>query len=208
LPLEVTPEWLEKVRSDLPELPAAKRERFVAEYGVTAYDAAVLTSARELAEYFETAARGGSGNVAKLCANWIAGPVSAKLNETGAGIENVRISATQLRNLVERVADGTISSKIAREVFDAIWSGEAQGDAAADAVIEKRGLRQISDSGELEKIADQVLAANPQQVADYRSGKEKAFNSLVGQVMKATRGKANPQQVNEILKRKLGALPQ
>jgi aspartyl-tRNA(Asn)/glutamyl-tRNA(Gln) amidotransferase subunit B len=108
-----------------------------------------------------------------------------------------------LRGLVERIADGTISNKIARDVFDAIWAGEASGDAAADAVIQAKGLKQISDSGELEKIADTVIAANAQQVADYRSGKEKAFNSLVGQVMKATKGKANPQQVNEILKRKL-----
>jgi aspartyl-tRNA(Asn)/glutamyl-tRNA(Gln) amidotransferase subunit B len=125
------------------------------------------------------------------------------LNDAGAEIGESRVSARQLRRLVERINDGTISNKIAREVFDAVWTGEVKGEDAPDKVIESRGLKQISDSGALEKIADDVIAANAQQVADYRGGKEKAFNSLVGQVMKATKGKANPQQVTDILKRKL-----
>jgi aspartyl-tRNA(Asn)/glutamyl-tRNA(Gln) amidotransferase subunit B len=188
----------------LPELPQAKRERFATQYALTPYDAAVLTSSAEIASYFEAAADGANGATAKLCANWIAGPLSARINDEGVGFAGSRIGPRQLRRLVERIADGTISNKIARDVFDAMWAGEATGDAAPDAIIESRGLKQISDSGALETIVDDVIAANAQQVADYRAGKEKAFNSLVGQVMKATKGKANPQQVNEILKRKLG----
>jgi aspartyl-tRNA(Asn)/glutamyl-tRNA(Gln) amidotransferase subunit B len=203
LPLEISREWLEAVRARLPELPGAKRERFVAQYAITPYDAAVLTGSRELADYFEGAAGGAPGPVAKLCSNWIAGALSARLNDEGLDIGQSRVAATQLRRLVERIADGTVSGKTARDVFDAMWSGEAAGDDAADLIIESRGLRQISDSGALERIADDVIAANARQVADYRGGKEKAFNALVGQVMKATRGKANPQQVTDILKRKL-----
>jgi aspartyl-tRNA(Asn)/glutamyl-tRNA(Gln) amidotransferase subunit B len=191
------------VKAVLPELPGATRERFVAQHGVTPYDAAVLTGSRELSDYFEAAARGAQGPVAKLCANWVAGALSARLNEAGIDITASRVAAAQLRRLVERIADGTVSGKIAKDVFEAMWSGEAAGDEAADTIIAAKGLEQISDSGALEKIADEVIAANGRQVADYRSGKEKAFNSLVGQVMKATRGKANPQQVTEILKRKL-----
>ena len=156
-----------------------------------------------MSAYFETAAVGASEPLAKLCANWITGTLSARLKEEGIDIVDSRVGPRQLRRLVDRIADGTISNKIARDVFDAIWSGEAKGEAAADAIIQARGLTQISDSAALEKIADEVIAANAQQVEDYRGGKEKAFNSLVGQVMKATRGKANPQQVTEILKRKL-----
>jgi aspartyl-tRNA(Asn)/glutamyl-tRNA(Gln) amidotransferase subunit B len=203
LPLEISEPWLAEVQAALPELPGAKRDRFATQYGLTVYDAAALTASRELADYFEAAAEGASGAVAKLVANWISGPLSARLNDDGGDIAGSRVSARQLRRLVERIADGTISNKIARDVFDAVWAGEATGDDAADKVIEARGLKQISDSGALERIADDIIAANAQQVADYRSGKEKAFNSLVGQVMKATKGKANPQQVTDILKRKL-----
>jgi aspartyl-tRNA(Asn)/glutamyl-tRNA(Gln) amidotransferase subunit B len=203
LPLEITEPQLAEIQAALPELPQVRRERYESEYSLTPYDAAVLTSDREIADYFEAAAEGAPAAMAKLCANWIAGPLTAQLNEAGVEILESRVGARQLRKLVERINDGTISNKIAREVFDAIWAGEGSGDDAVDAVIEKRGLKQISDSGALEKIADDVIAANAQQVADYRSGKEKAFNSLVGQIMKATKGKANPQQVNEILKRKL-----
>jgi aspartyl-tRNA(Asn)/glutamyl-tRNA(Gln) amidotransferase subunit B len=203
LPLAISPEWLEKVRSGLPELPQAKRERFVQGYGITAYDAVLLTGSPELADYFEAAAQGATGSIGKLTANWIAGAVSARLNDAGLDVRQSRVSPQQLRGLVQRIADGTISAKIGRDVFDAMWGGEASGDGAADAIIEARGLRQISDAGALETIADQVIAANAAQVADYRGGKDKAFNALVGQVMKATRGKANPQQVTEILKRKL-----
>jgi aspartyl-tRNA(Asn)/glutamyl-tRNA(Gln) amidotransferase subunit B len=203
LPLEVSPQWLAEVKAQMLELPQAKRERFMADYGIGAYDTAVLTASREVADYFEAAAQGAPAALAKLCANWVAGALSARLNDESLDVGESRVSALQLRRLVERIADGTISGKIARDVFDAMWSGEASGDAAADVIIEARGLKQISDSGALEQVADQVIAANAQQVADYRGGKEKAFNALVGQVMKATRGKANPQQVTEILKRKL-----
>jgi aspartyl-tRNA(Asn)/glutamyl-tRNA(Gln) amidotransferase subunit B len=199
LPLEVSEEWLDEVKGTLPELPQAKRARFVEYYGLTPYDAAVLTSSREMADYFEAAAAGADARVVKQSANWIAGNLSARLNDEGLDITRSKVSSAQLRGLVDRIVDGTISGKIAKDVFEAMWAGE--GDA--DAVIAARGLKQISDTGEIEKIVDQVIAANPQQAADYRGGKEKAFNSLVGQVMKATRGKANPQQVNEILKRKL-----
>ena len=199
LPLEVSEQWIGELGAALPELPQAKRERFIAHYGLTAYDAAILAGSREIADYFEAAAAGADARVVKQCANWIAGNLSARLNEEGLDITGSKVSSAHLRGLVDRIADGTISGKIAKDVFDAMWAGE--GDA--DAIIAARGLKQISDAGEIEKIVDGVIAANPQQAADYRGGKEKAFNSLVGQVMKATRGKANPQQVNEILKRKL-----
>ena len=199
LPLEVTAERLEAVRAAMPPLPQARQEKFCHEYGLTPYDAGLLTASRELADYFECVVAGADAKTGKLCANWINGALSARLNEEGLEIAQSRVSAVQLRGMVDRIADGTISGKIAKDIFDAIWAGE--GDA--DAIIAAKGLKQISDSGEIEKIVDQVLAANAQQVADFRAGKEKAFNSLVGQVMKASRGKANPQQVNDILRRKL-----
>jgi aspartyl-tRNA(Asn)/glutamyl-tRNA(Gln) amidotransferase subunit B len=199
LPLEVTEQWIDDIRRTLPELPAQKFSKFTAQLAIPASTAGVLVGSRDIAEYFEAAVAGGSPEVVKLCANWIATTTSAKLNEKGIGIAQSPVSPQHLRQLMNRIADGTISGKIAKEVDDAMWDGEG----TADEIIARRGLKQISDSGELETIADQVIAANAQQVADYRSGKEKAFNSLVGQVMKATRGKANPQQVNDILKRKL-----
>ena len=151
----------------------------------------------------EATARGADAKTAKLCANWIAGNLNARLNEDNLDIAHSKIGSAQLRRLVDRIADGAVSGKTAKDVFDAIWGGEADGNDAADKIIKNKGLQQISDTGAIEKIVDDVLSANAQQVADYRSGKEKAFNSLVGQAMKATRGKANPQQVNEILRRKL-----
>ena len=199
LPLEVTSQWLEAVRAAMPPLPQARHEHFVAQYELTTYDASLLTASRELADYFSAAAAGADAKTGKLCANWISGVLSARLNEEGIDISRSRVSAGQLRLLVNRIADNTISGKMAKDVFDAMWAGE--GDA--DQIIAAKGLKQISDSGEIEKIVDQVIAANAQQVADFRAGKEKAFNSLVGQVMKASRGKANPQQVNDILRRKL-----
>jgi aspartyl-tRNA(Asn)/glutamyl-tRNA(Gln) amidotransferase subunit B len=201
LPLEVNEQWLAEVRAALPELPAAKRARFLSQYGLTAYDAMLLTASREVADYFEGAVAGADVKTAKQCANWITGALSARLNEESRDIAQSRITSAQLRDLVDRIVDGTLSGKMAKDVFDAMWAGEGE----ASAIIEKRGLKQISDSGELEAVVEQVISANPQQVADYRGGKEKAFNSLVGQVMKATRGKANPQQVNEILKRRLAS---
>ncbi|MGQ0523284.1 MAG: Asp-tRNA(Asn)/Glu-tRNA(Gln) amidotransferase subunit GatB [Betaproteobacteria bacterium] len=201
LPLEVSAQWMSEVKALLPELPGAMRERFMAQYGLSAYDSALLTASRDVAAYFEAAAVGADQHTAKQCANWIAGPLSARLNEENLELGQGKISSARLRGLVDCIVDGTISGKIARDVFDAMWAGE--GDAAA--IIEARGLKQISDSAELDGIVEGVIAANPQQVADYRGGKEKAFNSLVGQVMKATRGKANPQQVNDILRRKLSS---
>ncbi|MCW5576880.1 MAG: Asp-tRNA(Asn)/Glu-tRNA(Gln) amidotransferase subunit GatB, partial [Burkholderiales bacterium] len=199
LPLEVTAERLAAVRDAMPVLPQLRREQFCAQYGLTPYDAGLLTASRELADYFSAVAGGADARTGKLCANWINGALSARLNEEALDIGQSRVTAGQLRGLVDRIADGTLSGKMARDVFDAMWAGE--GDA--DAIIAAKGLQQISDGGEIEKIVDQVLAANAPQVADFRAGKEKAFNSLVGQVMKASRGKANPQQVNEILRRRL-----
>ena len=201
LPLEVSERWLAEVEAALPELPAAKRARFVSRYEITAYDAALLTASRDVADYFEGAVAGADAKTAKQCANWITGALNARLNEENRDIAQSRITSAQLRGLVDRIVDGTLSGKLAKDVFDAMWAGEGEPSA----IIEKHGLKQISDSGALEAIVEQVIAANPQQVADYRGGKEKAFNSLVGQVMKATRGKANPQQVNEILKRRLAS---
>jgi aspartyl-tRNA(Asn)/glutamyl-tRNA(Gln) amidotransferase subunit B len=196
LPLQVEPAWIEEIRSAMPELPKTKRDAFVA-LGLSPYQAGVLTATRELAEY--SAAAFASAAAPAELANWITGALSARLNDEGLDITASRIAPAELRALVARVSDGTLSGNMAREVFDAVWAGEGEPDA----VIEKRGLKQISDSGELERICDDVIAANPRQVEDYRAGKDRAFNSLVGQVMKATRGKANPQQVSEILKRKL-----
>jgi aspartyl-tRNA(Asn)/glutamyl-tRNA(Gln) amidotransferase subunit B len=199
LPLELAEDFLATIAAQMPELPVAKRERFVNQCALSVYDANLLTASRELADYFEQAAAGASGQLPKLLANWVTGALSARLNDEGIAIERARVSPQQLRGLVERIVDGAISGKTAREVFDAMWAGE--GDA--DSIIERRGLRQISDAGALERIATEVIAANPQQAADYRAGKTKAFNSLVGQVMKATRGQANPQQAADVLRKQL-----
>jgi len=190
---------LAKIRSSMPLLPEERLRRFTEELGLPAATASVLTGERELADYFERAIAGASPALVRQTANWIAGTTSARLNERGIGIAQSPVSAEQLRRLMERIGDGTVSMKMAKEVDDAMWAGE--GDA--DAIIDKRGLRQVSDAGAIEKLVDEVLAKNARQVADYRAGKEKAFNSLVGQVMKATQGKANPAQVNEILRKKL-----
>ena len=214
LPLVVTPEMINRIESEIPELPQAKRDRYQREFGLSLYDAATLTQSREMANFFEEVVRelgtlavvkttaALMGGTEKLVANWVTGELAAALNRDNLDIGASAVSTAQLARLLARIRDNTISGKMAKEVFDAIWAGEGE----ADAIIEKRGLKQISDSGELEKIVDQVIASNAQQVADYRGGKDKAFNSLVGQVMKATKGKANPQQVNDILKRKL-AMP-
>jgi aspartyl-tRNA(Asn)/glutamyl-tRNA(Gln) amidotransferase subunit B len=199
LPLEIGEAWIEQTRAALPELPQAKRERYMAAFGLNPYDAALLTASRETADYFEALAA-KLPKEAKLAANWMMGELSARLNREGLEIQASPIAADALAALLARIADGTISGKIAKDVFDAMWAGEG----GADQIIEKRGLKQISDAGAIERIVDEVIAANAQQVADYRGGKEKAFNSLVGQVMKASKGKANPAQVNDILKKKLG----
>ena len=215
LPLAVSNEYIEQVRAALPELPQAKRERFVAQFGLPAYDAGVLTAARELADYFEATLKSllsiGVGILtspeypsaeiyaAKFSANWIINDLSSTLNNAGLDIIDSPVSSTQLAGLLKRIQDGTISGKIAKEVFDAMWHGEGN----ADAIIEARGLKQISDSGAIEKIIDDIIAANPAQVAEYRSGKEKMFGFFVGQAMKASKGKANPAQLNDIMKKKL-----
>jgi len=201
LPLEVRREWIDEIKRSMPELPAAKFHKLTVGLGLAPATAAVITGSLDMAQFFETAVEGASAEVTRQCANWIAGTLNASLNQSGLAVALSKINPQQLRGLIERIADGTISGKIAKDVFDAMWAGE--GDA--DSIIAAKGLKQISDSGEIEKIIDGVLAANAQQVTDYRSGKEKAFNSLVGQVMKASKGKANPAQVNALLKQKLGA---
>ena len=206
LPLVIDDAWIDRVRGELPELPEQKRARYAGDWGLSAADALSLTQSRETAEYFEQVVATLGGEAAKMAANWIMGEVSAGLNRGNLDIGQSPVNSAQLAGLIRRIRDNTLSGKLAKEVFDALWAGEAAGDQsdqAADAIIEKRGLKQISDSGEIEKIVDEVLAANVRSVEEFRAGKEKAFNALVGQVMKASRGKANPGQVNEILKRKL-----
>jgi aspartyl-tRNA(Asn)/glutamyl-tRNA(Gln) amidotransferase subunit B len=200
LPLVIDAAFVESVRADLPELPDAKEERFIRDFGLSPYDASVLTATRELAAYFEDTVRQLGGN-SKLAANWVMGDVSAALNKASKDINASPVSAVMLAELLKRIEDNTISGKIAKEVFEAMWTGQG----GADEIIEKRGLKQITDSSELETIIDEVLASNPQQLAQYRAGKEKLFGFFVGQAMKASKGKANPAQANEILKRKLQA---
>jgi aspartyl-tRNA(Asn)/glutamyl-tRNA(Gln) amidotransferase subunit B len=204
-PLVIGDDWLERVRAGLPELPAAMGQRFAAQYALPAADAAALTASRGLAAYFEDVVRalGGGASATRLAANWIQGDLAAAMNRAEIGIDQVPVSAAQLSRLLARILDQTISGKIAKDVFDAVWTGEHGGDA--DAIIAARGLTQISDEGAIERVVDEVLAANAAMVAEFRAGKEKAFNALVGQAMKATRGKANPGQVNAVLRRKLGA---
>jgi aspartyl-tRNA(Asn)/glutamyl-tRNA(Gln) amidotransferase subunit B len=201
-PLVIEAEWVSKVQAAMPELPAAKRNRFETELGLTAYDAAQLTLDRAYANYFEQTARALPEGQAKLAANWVLGEVSAALNRDETSIDNIPVSAASLAKLIQRIIDGTLSNKIARDVFAAMWNGEGNGDP--DAIIEAKGLKQINDTGAIGQMIDEVLAANPAIVEEYKAGKQKAFNSLVGQVMKAARGKANPAQVNELLKQKLG----
>jgi aspartyl-tRNA(Asn)/glutamyl-tRNA(Gln) amidotransferase subunit B len=205
-PLVVEPALVERIRAALPELPGAMRERLQRDLGLSAYDAVTLTSSRAVAAYFEdtVAALPDAAAQAKLAANWTMGEVAARLNREGLEIGACPVSPVQLAALIGRIADGTVSGKIAREVFAAIWDERRPEPDAADRVIEAKGLKQISDTGALEKIVDEVLAANPTSVEEFRAGKEKAFNALVGQAMKATKGKANPQQVNDLLRRKLG----
>jgi len=204
LPLVVSEDMLSSVRRSMPELPEQKRQRFM-EHKIPAYTASLLTASRDRAEFFERALGGVDAkrfpDLPASIANTIVGDVAANLNDSGLPFERSPLTAEELAQLQTRVADGTISGKIAKDLLRAKFEGEKGG---IDELIEKRGLKQISDSAEIEKLVDQVLATNAKQVEDYRSGKEKAFNSLVGQVMKASKGKANPAQVNELLRRKLG----
>jgi aspartyl-tRNA(Asn)/glutamyl-tRNA(Gln) amidotransferase subunit B len=198
LPVAIDETLIESVQASLPELPDAKAERFRKEYELSDYDAGVLTASREMADYYEAVVQ-RLGGQPKLAANWVMGELSGALNRDGLEIGSSRVDAARLAGLLGRIADETISGKIAKDVFEAMWS-EARD---ADAVIDERGLRQITDTGAIEKVIDDVMTRNPKQLADFRSGKDKLFGFFVGQVMKETQGKANPAQVNELLKRKL-----
>ena len=198
-PLVIAREWVERVRSEMAELPRVMAARFVADYGLPEYDATTLTQNKAMAAYFEAAAQ-ASGR-AKLVSNWIMGELSRRLNSGEVDIGSAPVAAAQLAQLVTRIADGTISNNAAKQVFDALWTGTGND---VDALIDSLGLKQMNDSGALEAIIDGVLATNADNIAQYRAGKDKAFNALVGQVMKASKGKANPGQVNELLKKKLG----
>lgn len=197
LPVEITPADIEAVRATMPELPDAKKQRFMAEYALTAYDASLLTLSREVADYFEAVAQ-GCGD-AKLAANWVNGEVSKTLADNEMEIAAVPVSSAALIELLKRIQDNTVSNKIARDVFAAMWNGEG----SADAIIDKKGLKQITDTSAIEAVIDEIIANNPGQVAEYRSGKDKLFGFFVGQAMKASKGKANPNTLNDILKQKL-----
>jgi len=199
LPVEIDDAAIESIRATLPELPDEKRERFAKQYGLSAYDAGVLTAQRAPADYYEAVA-GATRASPKVAANWVIGELTAALNRDGLEIGASRVSPTALAALLDRIADGSISGKIAKEVFEALWSGE--GTVAE--IIDKRGLTQISDAASIDALVEQVIAANPTQAEQFRAGKQQVLGFLVGQVMKASKGKANPQQVNEALRRKLG----
>lgn len=217
LPLEITEADKARVKAEMPELPDAMKARFEADYALSAYDAGTLTASRSLADYFSNVVieflKVGVGTLTsaeyptaeayagKLAANWVMGTVSAKLNAEEKAIAGSPVNAAQLASLLKRIADNTISNNAAKQVFEALWAGEGE----VDAIIEAKGLKQVSDSGAIEAIIDEVLAANAAMVEEFKAGKEKAFNALVGQAMKASKGKANPAQVNEMLRKKLGA---
>jgi aspartyl-tRNA(Asn)/glutamyl-tRNA(Gln) amidotransferase subunit B len=199
-PLIISEAQIQATRSKMSELPMAMKERFQSELGLSSYDAVILTSSKAVAAYFDAAVKVGGSASAKPIANWVIGELSASLNRDGIEIEHSPVNPVQLGAMVARIQDGTLSSKTAKEVFGVLWSKELND---VDAIIEARGLKQVSDSGAIEKIIDEVLAANAKSVEEFRSGKDKAFNALVGQVMKASKGKANPAQVNELLTAKL-----
>ncbi len=198
LPVDIDASFIEEVRAELPELPAARRQRFIEQYELSDYDSGVLTASRELADYFETVVTAAGGH-AKVCANWTMGELSAALNRDGVDLVQSPVSARQLGELVARIQDQTISGKIAKTVFDALWNGEGE----VDQIIADRGLKQVTDTGAIEQLVDDVIAANPEQCEQYRNGNEKVLGYLVGQAMKQSQGKANPQQVNELLRQKL-----
>ncbi|MDH3935430.1 MAG: Asp-tRNA(Asn)/Glu-tRNA(Gln) amidotransferase subunit GatB [Gammaproteobacteria bacterium] len=198
LPVDLDDEFIEAVRSTLPELPDARKARFVSEHGLSDYDAAVLTASRELADYFE-AVVAASGGLGKPSANWVMGELSGALNKSDADINASPVTAAALGVMLQRIEDGTISGKIAKQVFEAMWGGEG----TADQIIDAKGLKQITDSSAIEAVVDKVIEANPAQVAEYKAGKDKLIGFFVGQVMKETKGQANPGQVNKILKAKL-----
>ena len=198
-PLVIAPEWIERVRSEMIELPRVMAARFVADYGLPEYDATTLTQSHAMAVYFQDTVR--ACRQPKLASNWVMGEVSRKLNSDERSFDDIPVSAFKLGEIIKQINDGIISNNAAKQVFDALWTGEGQD---VGAIIEAKGLKQMNDTGALEKIIDEVIAANPDNVAQFKAGKDKAFNALVGQIMKASKGKANPQQVNELLRQKLG----
>jgi aspartyl-tRNA(Asn)/glutamyl-tRNA(Gln) amidotransferase subunit B len=198
LPVRIEDAFIAAVAQTLPELPQQKIQRFTTDYGLSKYDATVLTSSLAMAEYFDAVAKTSAAPV-KLVANWVMGDLSAALNKANLDIEQSPISSAQLAELLDRIADNTISGKIAKTVFEAMWTGTG----SANQIIEQQGLTQVTDTGAIEKVIDEVIAANPEQTAEYRAGKDKLFGFFVGQVMKLSKGKANPEQVNELLKKKL-----
>ncbi len=198
LPLEIDDKIIADVRAELPELPDQRKERFVTQYGLNDYDSLILTSTRELADFFETSLEKAECDP-KLCANWVMGDLSGALNKAGLEIVESPVDPSRLAGVLKRIEDKTISGKIAKQVFEVIW----EGNQSADEIIEQKGLKQISDSSAIEKIIDQVIVDNPEQLKQYLNGKEKLFGFFVGQVMKATQGKANPREVNKLLKSKL-----
>ena len=206
LPLMISEEWKARVQAGMPELPAAMKARFMDAWGLSAYDATTLTASKEVADFYQaTVSAAGAAQATqlpKLCANWVMGDLAARLNKAELDVAASPVSPAQLAGLVARIADNTISNAIGKKVFEALWNGEGQ---SADEVIDSQGLKQVTDTGAIEAMIDEVLAANQKSVDEFRAGKEKAFNALVGQVMKASKGKASPAQVNELLKKKLGA---
>jgi aspartyl-tRNA(Asn)/glutamyl-tRNA(Gln) amidotransferase subunit B len=202
-PLVIAQDWIERIKADMPELPGAMRERFTRDYGLPEYDALILTSSQGMANYYEAVvAKAGAAN-AKAAANWMMGDVSSALNREGVDILESPVEASQLAVLLTRIADGTISNNAAKKVFGLMWEAKSADEHLADAIIEREGLKQISDTGALEGIVDEVLANNAKSVEQYRAGKEAAINALIGQCMKASKGKANPAQITELLKKKL-----
>jgi aspartyl-tRNA(Asn)/glutamyl-tRNA(Gln) amidotransferase subunit B len=197
-PLVIGPEWVERVRAEMPELPEPMAKRFQADYGLPAYDAAMMTQSKDFGTFFETAAKACSQP--KLVANWLMGEFARRLNSEDRPLSSSPVAAATLAALIARISDGTISNNGARQLFESLWSGAALD---VDSLIESLGLKQMSDNTELERILDEVLAANPKSVEEFRAGKDKAFNALVGQAMKASKGKANPALLNELLKKKL-----
>ncbi len=202
-PLIISSEWIERVKQELPELPEALKNRFINDYGLSEYDATVLIQSKAMAEYYEKLISLTGKSLAKQNANWLMVDISSALNRENLEIGDMPVTVQQLAQLMQRIADNTISNKIARDIFAILWEARASDDNAVDKIIDAKGLKQISDTGAIEKIIDEVLANNAKSVEEFRSGKDKAFNALVGQVMKATKGKANPGQVSDMLKKKL-----
>ena len=202
LPLVIDATWKARVQAAMPELPGAMKARFMDDWGLSAYDATTLTASKEVADYYQATVAAAGPALAKPCANWVMGDLAARVNKAELELGAAPVSPAQLAGLVARIADNTISNAIGKKVFEALWNGEG---ATADDIIERQGLRQVTDSGAIEALIDEVLAGNAKSVEEFRAGKEKAFNALVGQVMKASKGKASPAQVNDLLRRKLGA---